>query len=285
MASRRVIRLTPSRAASSRSGGNRSPRATTPSLIADSSRSTVSSNALPVRTGRKTASAAVAPNPVASGGTSGWGTFPSLRRRAGRGRPLQAAASSLEPDRRAPAPGGPCADPCRRRREDPSRAAVRRASISPRTGRHRPARGGAGVPARGSEAVMERTAPHPAGRRTALTVLVWLLQVLIFALSMLVGVGKLTSWPDHVQVFEQIGMGQWLRYAVGAAEVAGAVLLLVPRLAGLAAIGLAVIVAGAVLTHLFILVDAGWVLPAVLTVVLLLIAWIRRRETLSLIGR
>ncbi|GAA1113871.1 DoxX family protein [Nocardiopsis composta] len=132
---------------------------------------------------------------------------------------------------------------------------------------------------------MERTAPHPAGRGTALTVLVWLLQVLCFAMFMLVGVGKLTSWPDHVQVFEQIGMGQWLRYAVGAAEVAGAVLLLVPRLAGLAAIGLAVIVAGAVLTHLFILVDAGWVLPAVLTVVLLLIAWIRRRETLSLIGR
>src|SRR5690606_26222477 len=189
------------------------------------------------------------------------------------------------PDRRAPAPGGPCADPCRRRREDPSRAAVRRASISPRTGRHRPARGGAGVPARGSEAVMERTAPHPAGRGTALTVLVWLLQVLCFAMFMLVGVGELTSWPDHVQVFEQIGMGQWVRYAVGADVLAGGVLLRGPRLAGLAAIGLAVIVAGAVLSHLFILGDAGWVLPAVLPARLLLIAWIRRRATLSRIGR
>ncbi|MFW5417211.1 DoxX family protein [Nocardiopsis sp. CNT-189] len=133
---------------------------------------------------------------------------------------------------------------------------------------------------------MERTETHPAaGRATALTVLAWVLQVLCFAAFMMVGSGKLAGWPDHVQVFEQIGAGQWLRYAVGAAEVAGALLLLVPRVAGLAAAGLAVIVVGAVLTHLFILVDSGWAMPAVLTVLLLAIAWIRKRETLSLIGR
>ncbi|WP_017591027.1 DoxX family protein [Nocardiopsis potens] len=133
---------------------------------------------------------------------------------------------------------------------------------------------------------MERTAQHPAaGRATALTVLAWVLQVLCFAAFAMFGSGKLLGWPDHVQVFEEIGMGQWLRYAVGAAEVAGALLLLVPRLAGLAALGLAVIVVGAVLTHLFILVDSGWTTPAVLTVLLLAVAWIRKRETLSLIGR
>ena len=55
-ASRSVIRLTPSLLVSSRSAGSRSPGAYTPSLIPSSSRSTVSSNALPVLTARNTAS-------------------------------------------------------------------------------------------------------------------------------------------------------------------------------------------------------------------------------------
>ena len=58
IASRRVTRLTFSRAARSRSDGSRSPGTTTPSLIACSNRSTVSSNGLPVRTGRNNASSA-----------------------------------------------------------------------------------------------------------------------------------------------------------------------------------------------------------------------------------
>src|SRR6478752_2107870 len=52
MASRRVTLLIPSCTASSRSGGSFS--VTTPSLIAWSRRSTVSSNAFPARTGRST---------------------------------------------------------------------------------------------------------------------------------------------------------------------------------------------------------------------------------------
>src|SRR5262245_24540853 len=51
MASRSVMRLIPSRPASSRSAGKWSPGATTPSLITVSRRSTVSSKALPARTG------------------------------------------------------------------------------------------------------------------------------------------------------------------------------------------------------------------------------------------
>jgi hypothetical protein len=54
IASRSVRRLIPSCAASSRSGGNRSPGPISPSLMTVSSRSTVSSNALPSRTGRRT---------------------------------------------------------------------------------------------------------------------------------------------------------------------------------------------------------------------------------------
>ena len=52
MASRKVIRLTPSCVANSRSAGNLSPGPTRPSRMAVSSRSTVSSNAFRARTGR-----------------------------------------------------------------------------------------------------------------------------------------------------------------------------------------------------------------------------------------
>src|SRR3954454_25124498 len=58
MASRTVSRLTPSRAASSRSGGSDSPGCSTPSRMVCNSRSTVSSNAFPGRTGRSRASLA-----------------------------------------------------------------------------------------------------------------------------------------------------------------------------------------------------------------------------------
>src|ERR1700722_9657148 len=56
MASRTVSRLTENRAARSRSGGSASPGATMPSRMVCSSRATVSSNALPLRTGRNSAS-------------------------------------------------------------------------------------------------------------------------------------------------------------------------------------------------------------------------------------
>lgn len=46
-------------------------------------------------------------------------------------------------------------------------------------------------------------------------------------------------------MFATIGVEQWFRYAVGVIELAGAVGLLVPRLAGLAALGLAADMIGA----------------------------------------
>ena len=48
-----------------------------------------------------------------------------------------------------------------------------------------------------------------------------------------------------VREFGLIGAGQWLRYVVGTAELAGAIGLLTPWLAGLAAAGLAADMAGA----------------------------------------
>jgi len=54
-------------------------------------------------------------------------------------------------------------------------------------------------------------------------------------------------------MFTDIGAGQWLRYLVGALELAGAAGLLIPRLATLAALGLIVLMTGATVTNLLIL--------------------------------
>ena len=68
---------------------------------------------------------------------------------------------------------------------------------------------------------------------------------------------KLAGAHSAVAMFGQIGAGQWLRYLVGTAELAGAVGLLIPRLAGLAAAGLAADMAGASIINIAVLHSAA----------------------------
>jgi uncharacterized membrane protein len=89
------------------------------------------------------------------------------------------------------------------------------------------------------------------------------------------GLAKLAGAPELVDLFARIGAGQWLRFVVGALEVAGAVGLLVPRLAGRAALGLAALMVGATLTNLFVIHERPW-LPVGLLLVAAVIAWGRR---------
>jgi putative oxidoreductase len=70
-------------------------------------------------------------------------------------------------------------------------------------------------------------------------------QIVLAAFFALAAVPKLAGAHSAVTMFGQTGAGQWLRYLVGTAELAGAAGLLIPRLAGLAAAGLAADMAGA----------------------------------------
>jgi hypothetical protein len=98
------------------------------------------------------------------------------------------------------------------------------------------------------------------------------------------GVPKLLGAPQVVAVFETIGFGQWFRYLTGGLEVLCALLLLIPRLAGVGALLLMFVMLGAVGTHLFLV--GGSPVPAiVLLLVMALIAWARRGRTLRLLGR
>ena len=81
-----------------------------------------------------------------------------------------------------------------------------------------------------------------------------------------------------VSMFDLIGAGQWLRYVVGALEVAGAVGVLVPRLSALAAAGLALLMIGATITNLTVL-EASPSSPLVLLVLAALVVWADRRRS------
>lgn len=125
-------------------------------------------------------------------------------------------------------------------------------------------------------------AANPPGRVTNAGL--WLLQAaLAFAFA---GAGylKLSGAPAMTEMFGQIGAGQWLRYLVGALEIAGAVGLLHPRLSGLAALGLGGLMAGAAVTNQFVLAKSPW-LPVGLLVVAVVIARGRWRRTRVLVSR
>lgn len=88
----------------------------------------------------------------------------------------------------------------------------------------------------------------------------WTLQVALAAVFVFTASRKFMGHPVPVATVEALGTGQWLRIAIGVAELAGAIGLLVPRLAGLAASCLALLMLGAVGTHL--LVVGGSAVPA-----------------------
>ena len=98
-----------------------------------------------------------------------------------------------------------------------------------------------------------RLAIREARPRRLTSILLWAAQIPLAAIFVTVAVPKLTGSHQMVQEFGLIGAGQWLRYFVGTAELAGAIGLLTPWLAGLAAAGLAVVMAGATIFNATVL--------------------------------
>lgn len=120
-------------------------------------------------------------------------------------------------------------------------------------------------------AALAPVAPH----HRAATIAGWVLRVALALQFLGAGVVKLIGDPAMVDMFATIGAGQWLRYLVGVLEVSGALGLLVPRLAALAALGLAGLMLGATLTNVFIL-QVSPVLTLALLAVAGTIVWLRR---------
>jgi uncharacterized membrane protein YphA (DoxX/SURF4 family) len=126
-------------------------------------------------------------------------------------------------------------------------------------------------------------APTRTSSRIA-NVATWALQA-VLALQFAMGGGlKLAGSPVMVDLFADIGAGQWLRFVVGTLEVAGGIGLLVRPLCGLAAAGLAAVMVGAVVTNVAV-ISENPTLPAVYLVLLALIAYRRRARSAELLAR
>jgi uncharacterized membrane protein YphA (DoxX/SURF4 family) len=129
-----------------------------------------------------------------------------------------------------------------------------------------------------------RLAIREARPRRRTSTLLWAAQILFGALFISLGLAKLKGGQVHE--FDLIGAGQWFRYFVGAAELAGGIGLLTPWLAGLAAAGLAADMAGATITNLTVLHNTNYVGMAVVTAplcaVFVLLAYARRRQIKAL---
>lgn len=130
---------------------------------------------------------------------------------------------------------------------------------------------------------MTQHAAHPARRRGA-NVALWALQGLLGLFFVLAGATKLAGAEQAVELFDDIGAGQWFRYVVGTLEVAGGIGLFIPRLAGLAGLGLAGVMVGAVTTHVFV-IGGNFALPLILGALAALVAWGRRDRTRALVNR
>ncbi|MFE7632850.1 DoxX family protein [Kitasatospora sp. NPDC057518] len=122
--------------------------------------------------------------------------------------------------------------------------------------------------------------------RTAVVRVVWTLRILLalfFALAS--ALPKLLALPAATTVFDAIGAGHWFMYLTGLVELAGAVGLLVRRLAGPAATALIVFLAFAFVTQLTAMHGENAGTPFIFMVPLAVIAWNRRAETAELLSR
>ena len=69
--------------------------------------------------------------------------------------------------------------------------------------------------------------PQPTGKPRQ--ILTWILRVLLGVVFLGIGIEKLTGTMGTIPFFNAIGWGQWFRYASGAADTVGALLILIPR--------------------------------------------------------
>ncbi|GAA1559116.1 hypothetical protein GCM10009804_14900 [Kribbella hippodromi] len=122
------------------------------------------------------------------------------------------------------------------------------------------------------------------GRSGARVVAVWLVQGGLAVQFAVGGASKLFGVEAMVRMFDDIGGGQWLRVAVGLLELAGAISLLVPRLAAVAAGGLILLMAGAAVTNVVFLGTAP-TMPLVFGILAGVVAYARRRQLVVLVRR
>jgi uncharacterized membrane protein YphA (DoxX/SURF4 family) len=113
------------------------------------------------------------------------------------------------------------------------------------------------------------------------TIALWVVSILLTGLFLSAGVPKLLK-PDQAKtMFIGYGYAGWFAILIGASEALGAIGLLVPRLAALAAAGLSIIMVGAFFTHALHREYQHALVPLVLLSLLVAVGYARFKEARS----
>lgn len=115
----------------------------------------------------------------------------------------------------------------------------------------------------------------PEETRSRIDVLIaWILRLGVAAVFFSVGSSKFGAHSSWIKIFEQIGLGQWFRYATGILQIIGAALVLIPR-TSLFGLGiLASTMAGAVTVWLVVFhAPDNAVIPGIILIALAAVAF------------
>jgi putative oxidoreductase len=119
--------------------------------------------------------------------------------------------------------------------------------------------------------------PHPLPRRIG----TWTLQAVVAVAFFAAGAMKLAAVPSEVQLFAQIGLGQWFRVVTGVVQIVGAVALVYPGLGSIGGLWLGFTMICAVVANIAVLHTNP--APAIVLVLLnALIVYLRRDDLASL---
>jgi len=110
----------------------------------------------------------------------------------------------------------------------------------------------------------------PEETRSRIDILItWILRLGVAAVFFSVGTSKFDAHSHWIKIFDQIGLGQWFRYFTGVLQIAGAVLVVIPRTFLLGIGLLACTMAGAVTAWLVVFHAPGnAVIPAIILIAL-----------------
>jgi putative oxidoreductase len=120
--------------------------------------------------------------------------------------------------------------------------------------------------------------------RPSRRIFAWAVQIVLAAAFFAAGAAKLAGVAFMVQLFDQIGLGQWFRVVTGLVEITGAIALVYPGLASLGGLWLGFTMVCAVLTHVLVL-HTSPAPAAVMALLSALVVYLRRDELVALIHR
>ena len=106
---------------------------------------------------------------------------------------------------------------------------------------------------------------------------VWAYRIFVAMMFLAAAGMKLTGQPMMVAEFQQVGLGQWLRYFTGGLELIGAVLVLLPRFTSFGALLLLLVDIGAFIAQVTVL-HMGWIHTIVTGLILAGLIWVERHK-------